>query len=45
MKLLEHGMKVVERLLEKWPCRIVTVDVMQFVFMPEGRTIDAVFIL
>ena len=35
--LLEHGMKVVERL-----CRIVTVDDMSFGFMPERGTIDAV---
>ena len=38
-------MKVVERLLEKRLCRIVTVNLMQFGFMPERGTIDAVFIL
>ena len=32
---LEHGMKVVERLLEKRLHRIVTVDEMQFGCMPE----------
>ena len=42
--LLEHGIKVVERLLEKRLCRIVTVDEMQFGFMPEGGTIADVFI-
>ena len=38
-------MKVVERVLEKRPHRIVTVDEMQFCFMPERETVDAVFIL
>ena len=46
VKLLEHGMKVVERVLvKKLINRIVTIDEMQFVSMPDGRTIDAVFIL
>ena len=45
VELLEHGMKVVERVLEKRLCRIVSVDEMQFGFMPERRTIDTVFIL
>ena len=45
VKLLEHGMKVVERVLEKTLCRIVSVDEMQFGFMLERGTIDAVFIL
>ena len=45
VELLEHGMKVVERVLEKRLCRIVTVDEMQFGFMPVKGTIDAVFIL
>ena len=45
VKLLEHGMKMVERALhERFP-RIVSVDEMQFGFMPERGTIDAVFIL
>ena len=44
VKLLEHGMKMVEMVLEKRPRRIVTVDDMQFGFMPERRTTDAVFI-
>ena len=34
VKLLEHGMKVVERLLEKRLRRLVKVDQMQFCFMP-----------
>ena len=45
VELLEHRMKVVERVLEKRLCRIVTADEMQFGFMPERGTIDAVFIL
>ena len=45
MKLLEHGMKVVERLLEKMLHGIATVDEMQVGFMSESGTIDAVFIL
>ena len=45
VKLHEHGMMVVEWLLEKMLCGIVTVDEMQFDFMPVGGTIDAVFIL
>ena len=32
-------------MLEKTLCRIVTVNEMQFGFMPERGTIDAVFIL
>ena len=45
VELLVHGMKVLERVLEKRLSRIVTVDEMQFGFMPERGTIDAVFIL
>ena len=45
VKLFEHGMKVVERVLEKRLGIIVSVGEMQFSFMPERGTIDAVFIL
>ena len=38
-------MKVVESVLEKRLCMIVSVDEIQFGFMPERGTIDAVFIL
>ena len=41
----ENGMKVVERVLEEWLCRIVTGDEMQVGFAPENGTIDPVFIL
>ena len=45
VKLHERGMKVVEIVLDKGLRRIVFVDEMQFGFMPERGTIDAVFIL
>ena len=45
VKLLEHDMKVVERVFEKKLSTIVSVDEMQFGFMPERGTIDAVYIL
>ena len=45
VKFLEHGMKVVEMVLEKRLNRIVSVDEMQFGFVHERGTIDAVFIL
>ena len=38
-------MKVEERVLEKWLLGIVSVDEMQFGFMLQRGTIDAVFIL
>ena len=43
VKLLEHGMKVVERLLEKRLRRLVKVDQMQFGFMP-GRSTWTLFL-
>ena len=45
VKLRAHGMKVLKRVLEKRLCRIVTVDEIQFGFMPDMGTIYAVFIL
>ena len=45
VKLLEHGMKSVDRVLENRLHRIVTVDEMLFAFMHEIGTIDVVFIL
>ena len=44
-KLLEHAMKIVEKVLEKRLRKIVTIDDMQFGFMSGKGTIDAVFIL
>ena len=43
--LLEHGMKVVERVLEERLHGMVAVNKMKFGFMPEGGTTVAVFIL
>ena len=43
MKHLVHEMKVVERVLEKGLCRIVSVNEMLFGFMHESRIINAVF--
>ena len=45
VKLLEHAMKIVEKVLERRLRRIVKVDEMQFGFIPGKGTIDAVFIL
>ena len=45
VKLLGHGMMVVEKVLEKRLCIMVSVDEMQFDFLPKRETIDAVFIL
>ena len=45
VKLLEHAMKIVEKVLEKRLGNIATIDDMQFVSMPGKGTIDAVFIL
>ena len=45
VRLLENRMKVMEISLEKWLCRVVSDNEMQFCFMPERGIIDAVFIL
>ena len=45
VKLLEHAMKIVEKVLEKRLWHMVRVDEMQFGFMPGKGTIDAEFIL
>ena len=45
VKFLEHGKKVLETGLEKRLRGIVSVDEMQFGFIHERGTIDAVFIL
>ena len=45
MKILEHQINVMEGVLDKMLCRIVTVDAIQFDFMPEKGTIDSVIIL
>ena len=45
VKLLEHGMKIVARVLEKRIRALVEVDDMQFGFMLGGGTTDALFIV
>ena len=45
VKLLEHAMKIVERVLEKRIRKLVNLDEMQFGFMPGKGTTDALFIL
>ena len=45
VKLLEHEMKIVEKVPERRMWRMVKVDEMQFGFMPGKGTTDAVFIL
>ena len=45
VKFLEHGIYVVEMVLEKRFNRIVTVDEMQFGLMSERGAIDAMFML
>ena len=44
-KLLEHAMKIVEKVPEKRFCSIVTIDDIKFGFRPGKGTIDSVFIL
>ena len=45
IKLLEHGMKIFERVLESRLRRNVVIDDMQFGFMPGRGTTDAIFIV
>ena len=45
VKLLEHAIKIVEKVLERIMRHMVKVDEMQFGFMPGKGSIDAVFIL
>ena len=45
VKRLQHGLKVVVRVLEKSLLIMVTVDKMQCGFMRERATMDAVFML
>ena len=45
VKLLEHAMKIVERVLEKRIRELLKIDDMQFGFMPGKGTTDTSFIL
>ena len=43
IKLLEHAMKVIERVFEKWIREKVKIDTIQFRLMPGKGTTDAIF--
>ena len=45
VKLLEHSMKIVERVLERRIRTLVNLNEMQFRFMPGKGTVDAIFIV
>ena len=45
VKLLEHAMKIVERVLERRIRELVNINSMQFGFMPGRGTIDALFVV
>ena len=45
VKLLEHAMKIVERVLERRIRELVNVDSMQFGFMLGRETTDALFVV
>ena len=45
LKLLDHGMKGIERVIEKIIRERISIDDMQFGFMPGRGTTDAIFIL
>ena len=45
IKLLEHGMKVAERVLERRIRALVDIDQMQFGFITGKSTIDTIFIV
>ena len=45
VKLLEHAMKIVERVLGRRICELVNIDSMQFGFMPGRGMTDALFVV
>ena len=45
VKLLEHAMKIVERVLERRIRALLNLNKMQFGFMPEKGTVDAIFLV
>ena len=45
MKLIEHAMKIVKRVLERRIRTLVNLNEMQFGFMPGKGTVDAIFIV
>ena len=44
VKLLEHAMKIVERVLERQIQTLINLNEMQLGFMPEKETVDAIFV-
>ena len=45
VKLLEHAMKIVERVLKRQIRTLINLNRMQFGFMPGKETVDAIFIV
>ena len=45
IKLLEHGFKLYEKVLEWHLCEVVDIDKMHYEFIPWRGTVDAVFVL
>ena len=45
VKLLEHAMKIVERILERRIRTLINLNEMQFGFMPRKGRVDAIFIV
>ena len=45
IKLLEHGMKMFEKIVERRLRKLITVNNMQFGFSPGKGTTDAIFII
>ena len=45
VKLLEHAMKIIERVLKRWIGELVNIDSMQFGFMPGRGMTDALFVV
>ena len=43
VKLLDHAMKIVKRVLERKIRELINIDSMKFGFMPGGRKTDALF--
>ena len=45
VKLLQHAMKIIERVLERRIRKLVNLNKVQFGFMPGKGTVDAIFIV
>ena len=45
IKLLEHGLKILERILDKRIRKVIKIDPKQFGFMPGKSTVGAIFIV